>query len=134
MSIAPGESSNLPLHQKNFFLIGLSFDWNSIERTVIADARAIMNAGGNVHLYTFRDSHLDRQAKKWKIICHYHQGAVATKIFKWNKLKAVAKLIRNNQIDLVHCYDIKILWPLCYFLRADSLTPLVLTLSKELEL
>lgn len=132
MSTKQESTKNILTHKK-IFLIGLSFKWSSLERLVISDAQAIIKNGGEVFLYTFRDSVLDQKAKEIGAQCFYHQGIVATKLIKWNRLKSVSKLIKKHQADLVHCYDIKMLWPLSYFLKTKPLIPLVLTVHDELK-
>jgi glycosyltransferase involved in cell wall biosynthesis len=133
LSIKKENLVRAPLKNKNFFYVGLSFKWGTLERKIICDCLAAKRAGADVFLYTFRDSALALQAKSEGIDCLFHHGLVATRFVKWHKLKFVSKLLKKHSIDLVHCYDIKILWPLCYFLKSKPLIPLVLTLTKELD-
>lgn len=131
MSILVDSKKKL-LEGRNIFLVALTNEWNSPQRMILKDAKIILASGGQVFLYTFKDSILDIKAKSIGIECFYHQGTVATSFFKWNKLKKVSRLIRVHKIDLVHCYDIKFLWPLCYFLKTRPLIPLVMSIGKEL--
>lgn len=133
MSIKKENLVRAPLKNKNFFYVGLSFKWGTLERKIITDALSAKKSGAEVFLYTFRDSALHINARKEGIECIYHHGLVATKFVKWHKLKFVSKLLKKHSIDIVHCYDIKILWPLCYFLKSKPLIPLVLTLTSDLE-
>ncbi len=133
MSIKKENLVRAPLKNKKFFYIGLSFKWGTLERKIICDCLSAQKAGADVFLYTFRDSAIDLHAKREGIECIYHHGLVATNFVKWHKLKFVSKLLKKHSIDLVHCYDIKILWPLCYFLKSKPLIPLVLTLTRDLD-
>ncbi len=114
--------------------MGLSHRWGTEERTILKDCLIAQNAGAKVYLYTYKDSVLDERAKTHQIDCLYHQGKFVTKVFKWHKLRKLRNLLTELQVNVVHCYDIKILWPLCLYMRAMPLVPLVFTLSNDLKM
>lgn len=118
---------------KTFFYMGLSYRWGTEERTIIKDCLMASKAGAKVYLYTYKDSVLDERAKDFNIECLYHQGKFVTKVFKWHKLRKLKNLLAELQVNVVHCYDIKVLWPLCLYMRSMPLVPLVFTLSGDLK-
>lgn len=113
--------------------MGLSNRWGTEERTILKDCIIAKDAGAKVYLYTYKDSVLDWRAKEHGIECLYHQGKFVTKVFKWHKLRKLQDLMNELSVNVVHCYDIKVLWPLCLFMRTMPLTPLVFTLTVELK-
>jgi glycosyltransferase involved in cell wall biosynthesis len=113
--------------------MGLSHRWGTEERTIIKDCLIAKSAGAKVYLYTYKDSVLDERAKTHEIDCLYHQGKFVTKVFKWHKLRKLKNLLTELQVNVVHCYDIKMLWPLCLYMRSMPLVPLVFTLSNDLK-
>lgn len=121
------------LEGKTFFFMGLSHRWGTEERTILKDCVIAQNAGAKVYLYTYKDSVLDERAKVHNLECLYHQGKFVTKVFKWHKLRKLKNLLSDLQVNVVHCYDIKILWPLCLYMRSMPLVPLVFTLSTDLK-
>jgi len=122
-----------PFAGLNFFYMGLSNRWGSEERTILKDCLQASRSGAKVYLYTYKDSLLGNRAKLHDIECFYHQGKFATKFYKWHRLRKLRQLISDLNINLVHCYDIKTLWPLCYYLRSLSLVPLVFTLGRDIK-
>lgn len=118
---------------KTFFFMGLSHRWGTEERTILKDCLIAHKAGAKVYLYTYKDSVLDERAKSEGLECHYHQGKFVTKVFKWHKLRKLKNLLAELQVNVVHCYDIKVLWPLCLYMRSMPLVPLVFTLSNDLK-
>jgi len=123
-----------PFDGKTFFYMGLSNRWGTEERTILKDCLLAKKSGATVYLYTYRDSVLDGRAKERGIECLYHQGKFVTKVFKWHKLRKLKNLLTELQVNVVHCYDIKVLWPLCLYMRSMPLVPLVFTLSNDLKI
>jgi glycosyltransferase involved in cell wall biosynthesis len=121
-----------PFRGLNFFYMGLSNRWGSEERTILRDCLHANHSGAKVYLYTYKDSVLSTRAQAEGIECLFHQGKFATKFYRWHRLRKLRQLISDLNINLVHCYDIKTLWPLCYYLRSLSLVPLVFTLGKDI--
>jgi glycosyltransferase involved in cell wall biosynthesis len=121
------------LEGKTFFFMGLSNRWGTEERTILKDCVIAQNAGAKVYLYTYKDSVLDERARAHGLECLYHQGKFVTKVFKWHKLRKLKNLLADLQVNVVHCYDIKVLWPLCLYMRSMPLVPLVFTLSNDLK-
>ncbi len=126
-------AENKPFQDQNFFYLGLSHRWGTEERTILKDCLLAQAAGAKVYLYTYKSSLLGLRAKQKGIECIYHHGKFVTKVFKWHKLRILPKLMKELKINVVHCYDIKVLWPLCFFMRRMPLIPLVFTLSSDLK-
>lgn len=122
-----------PFSGKIFFFLGISNRWGTKERTILKDCLICRDAGATVYLYTYRDSTIDIKAKKAGLKCFYHHGKIQTKFFNWHKLRKLSNLLKELNVNVVHVYDIKILWPLCFHMRSMPLVPLVYTLSSELK-
>lgn len=122
-----------PFSGLNFLYLGLSHRWGSEERAIIKDCLLAQAAGAQVYLYTYKSSVLAMRAQALGIECIFHQGKFVTKFHKWHKLRKLPKLLIEKNISVVHCYDIKVLWPLCFLMRRLPLVPLVFTLTTELK-
>ncbi len=114
--------------------MGLSKRWGSEERTILRDCLHASRSGAKVYLYTYKKSLLSVRAQALGIECYFHKGKFPTKFYKWHRLRKLSQLIIDLNINLVHCYDIKVIWPLCYYLRSLSLVPLVFTLGQDMKL
>jgi hypothetical protein len=57
------DSKKKLLEGRNIFLVALTNEWNSPQRMILKDAKIILASGGQVFLYTFKDSILDIKAK-----------------------------------------------------------------------
>ncbi len=114
------------------FFVGLSRNWGTTERTIIKDCLLAREAGASVFLYCLKSSSLNSYALEAGIECLYHLGGVKTKVYNWHKMKGLSKVMRELNVNLVHCYEVEILWVLAFFLRANPLVPLVFTPNYEL--
>ena len=132
MSIEKGNYSQ-ELVNKNFLFIGLSDRWGTKERSILRDCLMAKEAGANVYLYCHKDSFLSEKAKSLGIDLVFHKGKFYTKFVQWHKLRALKKLIIDLKIDLIHCYNIKILWPIAFFIRRKHHISLVLTQGNEIQ-
>lgn len=133
MSTKQDNPSKLPFQGLNFFYMGLTKRWGTEERMIIKDCRLALKGGAKVYLYTYKNTRLRNKARELGVECIYHKGKFASKIFEWHKLRKLNRLIDQLNINVVHCYDIKVLWPLCFYLRQKKLTPLIYTVSSELK-
>jgi len=112
--------------------MGLTKRWGTEERMIIKDCKLALKGGAKVYLYTYKKTRLRVKAEALGVECIYHKGKFASKIYEWHKLRKLSRLIDELKINVVHCYDIKVLWPLCFYLRQKKLIPLVYTMSTEL--
>lgn len=133
MSTKQESPSNLPFAGLNFFYMGLTKRWGTEERMILKDCILAKKGGAKVYLYTYPKTRLRNKAHQMGIECIYHKGQFASKFFEWHKLRKLSRLIDELNINVVHCYDIKVLWPLCFFLRRKKLIPLVYSMSSELK-
>jgi glycosyltransferase involved in cell wall biosynthesis len=124
--------SSSPFEGLNFFYMGLTKRWGTEERMIIKDCKLALKGGAKVYLYTYKKTRLRVKAEALGVECIYHKGKFASKIYEWHKLRKLSRLIDELKINVVHCYDIKVLWPLCFYLRQKKLIPLVYTMSTEL--
>lgn len=125
--------SKKPFAGLNFFYMGLTKRWGTEERLILKDCLLAQENGARVYLYTYKKTRLRNKAHEAGIECLYHKGKFASKIFEWHKLRKLSRKIDDLNINLVHCYDTRVLWPLCFYLRQKKLIPLVFTLSSELK-
>lgn len=132
MSTLQVNLSSSPFEGLNFFYMGLTKRWGTEERMIIKDCKLALKGGAKVYLYTYKKTRLRVKAEALGVECIYHKGKFASKIYEWHKLRKLSRLIDELKINVVHCYDIKVLWPLCFYLRQKKLIPLVYTMSTEL--
>lgn len=110
---------------KKVFFLGLSRRWSSVERALLRDCLEVQRQDATAYLYTFKKSLVSEKARENGVKVFYHDGEVYTKVFRWHHLKKMVQKILDLKPDIVHVYDIKMLWPMCFFLRASKHISLV---------
>ncbi len=120
-------------NKQNLLYICPSETWGTRERMVLQDCLIAREVGHDVFLYCLKDSLLHVYAKEQRIDCIYHQGKLRTRFLKWHKLSAIKQYIKRLDINLVHCYELNLLWPISYFLRRSPKVPLIFTFSHEVQ-
>ena len=94
--------------------------WEARERSLVHDIKIALTRGSEVSFYGLKNSPLDKHLYNEKITKFYHPGLVQTHFFLWPKLKVLSTLLEDEDLALVHCYKLNILWPICFFLRGNK--------------
>ena len=108
--------------------ISLKKTWSSRERTLIKDARIAEGKGYKVVILCLKDSFLDINSKKENFNIIYHTGKIQLNFLKWYKYRYLANYINSQNITIIHCYDLNIIWPVCFILRKNKKTCLFFTI------
>ncbi len=117
----------------NIILICPSEYWSTIERTALRDGKILTSEGHQVFYYLLQDSHLDLKVKSYGMKAFYHQGRMSTSLLQWTRLRSIPTIIEQNEIEIVQCYDLHMLWPISFFLRKKSLVPLIFSHNVEIQ-
>jgi glycosyltransferase involved in cell wall biosynthesis len=120
-------------NKQNFLFVCPSETWGSRERMALRDCLIAREIGHDVFLYCLKDSLLHIYAKEHRIDCIFHHGKIRTKLYRWHKLSLIKQYIKRLDINLVHCYDLNFLWPICFFLRRNPKVPLIFTFGHEVQ-
>lgn len=111
----------------------LSKGWGTRERTLIKDALIAKDNQLNPIIFCKKGSFLEKKAREKNLEVFLHHGKVKANFFKWYKFRYLSIFLSENKINFVHCYDLKILWVLCFILRNKTTIPLFLTIGSELK-
>jgi glycosyltransferase involved in cell wall biosynthesis len=103
--------------------------WSTKERTALSDAINARNDGLSPTLCCIKDSFLDRFAKEYSIETIGYEGELRFSVRNFLKQLKLLRGILSHNFSLIHCYDINILFPVCYLLRLNPITPLIYTQS-----
>ena len=125
--------ANIFKDQQNFLYVCLGSTWGTRERMALKDCSISKETGHNVFLYCLRDSIIHMKAKDLGIDCLFHSGGLSFNFFKWYRLNDFVNYLSKFDIRLVHCYDLKFLWPASFYLKRKSLIPLVFTFNHEIK-
>ncbi len=106
--------------------------WGTRERTVIRDALISKEQGLDSWIYCLKDSFLDIAARENDLQVIHHYGKIQTRFIKWYKLFGLGKIVRAEDVALVHCYHLNFLWPLAFFLKSRPEIPLFYTTHREI--
>ena len=111
----------------------LSESWGTRERTLLKDAEIAQDNKLNPVIFCKKGSFLAKNANAVGFPVIYHLGKVQGHIFKWYKFRNFSNYLNSKNINFIHCYDLRILWVLCFLLRNMPMTPLFLTITSELK-
>ena len=117
---------------QNILCIGLSHSWGSLERGILWDVAILKNGGRKPFLYCYENSILASEAIK-KGIEVVHPKKATTGFFQWRIFLGLPSIVRQFKIDLIHFYQIKFIWSLCFFLYRVIEIPLVMTVNNEIK-
>ena len=106
--------------------ISLGHDWGSRERGMLRDMAILKKEGRTPFLYCYKNSFVDLEAGKMAIVT-IHPNKKLSGYFRWRILFALSPVIRQFDIDLIHLYQMRFVWPLCCFLYRFIEIPLVVT-------
>lgn len=107
--------------------------WNTRERSLLYDIENAIDNDNEVLFYGLKGSPVDRRIDSNKVQKYYHPGLVQTHFFLWPKLIRLSALLEDPALNLVHCYKLNILWPICFFLRGNKKVSVVLSQFFELK-
>ena len=117
---------------QNILCVGLSYNWNSLERCILWHTIVLKHEGRKPFLYCYKNSNLAFEAIK-KGIDVIHPKKAPTDFFQWRIFLGLPSIVRKFDIELVHFYQINFIWPLCFFLYRVIEIPLVMTVNNEIK-
>ncbi len=118
----------------NIVYVCISTGWSCTERRVIRDCQVSSAKGHKVSIYCHTDSLLDLKARALGINTLYHYGKFTSSIIEISRFFNLRQIIKKGKVDIIHCYDIKVLWFIAFFLRRHNLISFIVTLNKEVGL
>ncbi|MBT7611196.1 MAG: hypothetical protein HN576_15655 [Bacteriovoracaceae bacterium] len=77
-----------------------------------------------------KDSFLDQYSQREGLEVKYHFGKVQRHFYKWYRYRFLSKLLKSEKVIFIHCYDLNLIWPICFFLRNSPMIPLFLTIDR----
>lgn len=120
----------LRLSDLNVLFICLDSGHGTTGHRVLADVVTFRNLGGNPLLVCLKDSVLDREAERQDIRRHHLEsvGLWNVSLVLWRLIK---ELVKNQQLDLVHCYSYSPLMVLGLALKRHIRIPLIYTCNED---
>lgn len=112
--------------------ICLEQDWNTIARKALADAMHFRNMGGNLQLICFKESALNSEAEKQDIPRLFMTKSHSKMRLIIELYLMIEKLIKHNEVDLIHTYNYLSLLALGACLRRQLKIPLFYTCNEDL--
>jgi hypothetical protein len=106
--------------------------WSTIERTAIRDCLAARQSGLKVVFCCSENSPLDIKTEVYGFEKVYFKSMPSSNLLHWGAFRKIEQTIIDREIDTVHNYGMRYLWPICYYLRGHPLIPVAITVNKEL--
>ncbi len=118
------------LSDLNVLFVCPSRNWGTVERKVLQDALYLRNSGSNTRIYCLKNSPLALEALNEALNVQYYEKGEIKSDFDLSYFLDLRTLINSKSFDVVHCYGLEFIWPLCVVLKKYPLTPLFLTINK----
>lgn len=118
---------NINQEKINLLIVCLGNKWTASEVNAFYNCILFKEKGYGVYLYCLKNSILCELAKKAGITCISPEGKISFKIWNWTRLGKLHSLLFDYNISIIHCYEIRLIWVLAYFLRKHPFVPLVLS-------
>lgn len=106
--------------------------WGTLERKALSDCLIQRDFGGNPIIFCIKGSKLHSEALKWDIRTIHYTGKRVNRLIDIRYFLDVRKIFRQNNFDVVHCYDLDFLWVISLLLLARPEIPLLLTFNSYL--
>jgi glycosyltransferase involved in cell wall biosynthesis len=113
-------------------LICPSNEYLSIHRKALKDCQYLRDIGGNPTLYCLKDSYVDKEANKHALPRLLFRGLAHSRFFKLSYFLDIRKVLKEDDWDIVHCYDFSFLWGVAFWLFGKTKIPLFLTSNQYL--
>ncbi len=105
--------------------------WGTLERRVVQDSIYLRDSGAEPIVFCLPNSAIEKESKKQDIkTISYIKRNVSNKIDSKYYL-FLRKVIKNQNFDIVHCYGLEYVWPLCSILKKYKLISLLLTVNEQ---
>lgn len=115
------------LGELNYLILCPSIEWGMTERGALRDALLIREFDGYPLILTLRDSPLEYYAKNAGLDCIYLKSKNYSKFFDLSLYFLMKDIIKSNNINLIHAYDIELLGTIIPALSQFLEIPLVVT-------
>lgn len=112
---------------RNILFVLPSKGWNTKERLAFRDISQAKNHGYNVYLCAYEDSFVAEMAKSFEIDLIPYKSHFLNRFFSFHKHLSLKLIFKKHHIDIVHCYDFKLLFSLSVQLKRRKVTALILT-------
>ncbi len=103
-----------------------SYELNTTTRKALDDCQYLRDIGGNPTLYCFKDSLVEKEAERLALPRTFYRGLDRKKLNFLSYFLDIRKVLKDEW-DVVHCYDLKFLWPLSFWLFYRLRLPLFFT-------
>ena len=112
---------------RNILYVLPSKSWSTKERFAFRDMLQAKANGYNIFLCAYENSFVNKIAKTFDIEVIYYKPHFLNRFFSFHRHLSLKPMMKKYHIDIVHCYDFKLLFSLSVQLRRYNVTALVIT-------
>ncbi|MFZ9002028.1 MAG: glycosyltransferase family 4 protein [Bacteriovoracaceae bacterium] len=112
-------------HSFHILIICPKKDWDLTSQWAYEICKNLLDLGYKITLVCRENSYLYKKLKKHPIHFIFQQGMISFKFWNWKQLDPVLDSISKDKIHLIHCFDLRYIWPLFFFLRKFPEIPLL---------
>ncbi len=109
-----------------------SKNWGTLERRAVQDATYLRDSGSEPIIFCLKNTPVYEEAKKEDIRIKVYSKQEIKKKFEFSYYRNLKKILGIYKFDLIHCYGLEYIWPLCMLLKKHKRIPLFLTVNKNM--
>lgn len=114
-------------YARNILYLLPTMNWDTKERFAFRDIMLARKHGYNIYICTFEDSFAAKMARSIDIEVIPFKETFLNRFTEFHRHFPLAPIFKKVHIDIIHCYDFRLLFSLSIQLKRRNLTALVMT-------
>lgn len=114
-------------YARNILYLLPTMSWNTKERFAFRDIVLARKHGYNIYICTYEDSFAAKMARALEIEVIPFKEHFLNRFTDYHRHISLGQIFKKVHIDIIHCYDFRLLFSLSIQLKRQNLTALVMT-------
>lgn len=107
--------------------------WSTLQRRAIFDCTYIRNIGGNPVILCLEGGQVAKEAEKEDIQTIYLKKYKFTGFKDFKFILEFRNLLKEERFDIIHCYDLDIMWISSFLMKSNQGIPLFFTFNQNIK-
>lgn len=120
-------------YARNILFLLPSYDWGTKERAAFKDITLAKKHGYNVFVCGYEDSLIVNSVKSLEVEIVPFKEHFLNRFTGFHRHFSLGKIQRVVNLDIVHCYDLSLLFSMSFQLKTENLTSLVISVDHVID-
>ncbi|MBD66724.1 MAG: hypothetical protein CME62_16065 [Halobacteriovoraceae bacterium] len=126
-------SDRIILQNLTVLAICPSARWSTLQRRALFDCTYIRDIGGNPVILCLENSQVAQQASQEDIPTIFIKKHKLTGYKDISFVFEFKNLLKEKRFDIIHCYDLNIMWISAFLMKSNQSIPLFLTFNQNIK-